>query len=169
MIYFIQDTHSKTIKIGVSKTPLARLSDLQTAHHSKLILLGVMDGMQTQERELHQKFNRLQGEWFEPTPDLFRFIRDNAISLAQISTPAAPSVLRSAQRPRTPPHRLIVIRDAALLVTLWIAIACIFVFVSYKVAIAVMPLLSPMTYWIVVGIGSISGLSLARHVSKRLM
>lgn len=169
MIYFIQDTHSKTIKIGVSKTPLARMADLQTAHHAKLILLGVMDGMQREEKALHGEFTRLQGEWFEPTPDLLRYIRDNTISLAQISAPAASPTIRSAPRLRTPPHRLVVIRDAALLVTLWIAVACIFVLVSYKVTIAVMPLLSPVTYWIVVGIGSISGISLARHVSKRLM
>lgn len=169
MIYFIQDTHSKTIKIGVSKTPLARLADLQTAHHSKLILLGVMDGMQTQERELHQKFIRLQGEWFEPTPDLFRFIRDNAVSMAQLSTPATAPALRSAPRPRTPPHRLVVIRDAVFLVTLWIAIACIFMFISYKVAIVIMPLLSPVTYWIVVGVGSVSGIAFAQHMGKRLI
>ena len=79
MIYFIQDTSSGAIKIGISKTPKARLSALQTAHAAPLILLGVMDGAKNEEAILHRKFVHIQGEWFEPTIDLLKYISSNAV------------------------------------------------------------------------------------------
>jgi hypothetical protein len=78
MIYFIQDTGSKAIKIGISYNPPKRLAALQTAHASRLTLMGVMDGGQREERALHHRFARLQGEWFEPTEGLLAFVQANA-------------------------------------------------------------------------------------------
>ncbi len=83
MIYFIQDTKSRAIKIGTSRNPVARLKELQTAHAHPLVLLAVMDGGVVEERELHQKFARLHGEWFEPTPELNVFVREYAMRMPQ--------------------------------------------------------------------------------------
>lgn len=90
MIYFIQDTHSRAIKIGTSKSPIKRLASLQTAHGSKLVLVGVMDGGEQEERVLHQQFTRKRGEWFEPTRELLTFIHENAVlrsALAEVRLP----------------------------------------------------------------------------------
>jgi len=61
MIYFIQDTSSRAIKIGISEHPTTRLAALQTAHHSDLILLAVMDGNEQDEQALHRMFKRKRG------------------------------------------------------------------------------------------------------------
>lgn len=95
MIYFIQDTHSRSIKIGVSDTPVARLKALQTAHSSRLVLIGVMDGTHIQEQALHQLFTRKRGEWFEPTRDLLAFIREKAVPTA---TPSETRYPRASRR-----------------------------------------------------------------------
>lgn len=87
MVYFIQDTGSGAIKIGVSRNPAARLADLQTAHHSELRLLGVMDGMEQQERQLHQQFSCIRGEWFVPSQELLAFIDQRSVSLALLDYP----------------------------------------------------------------------------------
>lgn len=80
MIYFIQDTATHKIKIGVSQRPLDRMASLQTACVGKLVLLGVMDGAQTEEQALHQQFTQHRGEWFEPTEELLAYIRATAIT-----------------------------------------------------------------------------------------
>lgn len=87
MVYFIQDTSSGAIKIGVSRNPAARLSALQTAHHSELRLLGVMDGMEQEERMLHQQFRCIRGEWFSPSQELLTFIDERSVSLALLDYP----------------------------------------------------------------------------------
>lgn len=79
MIYFIQDTRTRAIKIGTSHNPVARLKALQTAHPSQLVLLAVMDGGAVEEHALHREFTRLQGEWFQSTPELLSFIRQAAM------------------------------------------------------------------------------------------
>jgi hypothetical protein len=86
MIYFIQDTHSRAIKIGISHDPVKRLADLQVAHHSKLLLIGVMDGTRATEESLHSLFTHKRGEWFEPTRDLMTFIRENAVSTSALES-----------------------------------------------------------------------------------
>jgi hypothetical protein len=78
VIYFIQDSESRAIKIGVSKHPIIRLRQLQTAHHSKLVLLKTMDGDAKGEWTLHQIFTRRKGEWFEPTEELLSFIASDS-------------------------------------------------------------------------------------------
>ena len=120
MIYFIQDTSSRSIKIGTSGRPLARLADLQTAHHAPLILIGVMEGAQHEERELHSKFERLRGEWFEPSRALLAYIQNNAITPQSMGH--LPSTSFVVPLPTTSAQlvgRLCVIRDALLLVILW--------------------------------------------------
>jgi hypothetical protein len=105
MIYFIQDTRSKAIKIGTSRNPAARLKELQTAHAHPLVLLAVMDGGVTEERELHQRFTRLHGEWFEPTPELNVFVREYAMRMPQVRM-AAPLPVRHAEMAPMPAGEL---------------------------------------------------------------
>lgn len=78
MIYFIQDTGSHAIKIGVSTDPERRLRSLQTATASKLVLLGVVPGDLSTEAELHRHFAdyRLRGEWFRGAPPVLETVRD---------------------------------------------------------------------------------------------
>jgi hypothetical protein len=140
MIYFIQDTGSRAIKIGVSRSPRERLADLQTAHPARLVLLGIMDGMQNEERALHSKFDRVHGEWFEPTPDLMSFIQKSAITAQSFSSVALsvtgqPHVISSPKRPLI--HRLFVYRDAAMLVFLWLALVIIIVQAVYYLGMAI--------------------------------
>ncbi len=85
MIYFIQDTENRRIKIGVSAEPAQRLKQLQTSHASELKLIAVMDGTRSEEQALHQLFTRKRGEWFEPTRDLLAFIREKTVSVGAIS------------------------------------------------------------------------------------
>jgi hypothetical protein len=85
MIYFIQDTETRRIKIGVSAEPTQRLKQLQTAHAAELELIAVMDGSRIEEQALHQLFTRKRGEWFEPTRDLLAFIREKTVSVSAIA------------------------------------------------------------------------------------
>jgi hypothetical protein len=70
------------IKIGKAKNVKHRLSELQTGHPYKLQILGVIYGDMRLESALHKKFGniRLEGEWFERTPELTQFILNRTIS-----------------------------------------------------------------------------------------
>lgn len=85
MIYFIQDTGSKAIKIGISQDPNKRLAQLQTAHASELRLIAVMDGNESDEQALHRLFTNRRGEWFDPTHELKAFIRQRTVMLVPFS------------------------------------------------------------------------------------
>lgn len=86
MIYFVQAEAGGLIKIGASDYPATRLRQIQSFCPIPLRLLGVVPGIQhesaTLEVDLHCRFHRFRahGEWFEPTPGLLAYIRDNAIS-----------------------------------------------------------------------------------------
>ena len=66
MIYFIQEGINGSIKIGFSNNPHKRLSTLQTSSSKSLYLIAVLEGDNTKEQELHNKFieYRDRGEWF---------------------------------------------------------------------------------------------------------
>ncbi len=78
MIYFIQAGSFGPIKIGFTGSEDAnkRIRQLQTAHPEKLECLLTIDGSYKDEQRLHEYFKhlRLQGEWFEPKPELVEFI-----------------------------------------------------------------------------------------------
>ncbi len=77
MIYFIQDSGTLLIKIGFTDGyPANRLLALQTGNPSGLVLLKTTEGAKSDEAELHRRFAdaRERGEWFRPTPELFRFM-----------------------------------------------------------------------------------------------
>jgi hypothetical protein len=79
-VYFIQ-AENGLIKIGVSESPHGRLQALQTGSPVRLRLVGMIAGAGASgEAELHAKFAeyREHGEWFRPSADLLRFIKEQA-------------------------------------------------------------------------------------------
>lgn len=66
MIYFIQDTVTRAVKIGYSTTPQRRLRQLQNSNQNRLVLLHAMHGELEHEAELLRRFDKfkLEGEWF---------------------------------------------------------------------------------------------------------
>lgn len=76
-VYFIRSEKTHAIKIGFTADQVEkRLSSLQTAHPYKLQLLATLPGTREYEKSLHDRFSsyRLEGEWFNPHPDLLAFI-----------------------------------------------------------------------------------------------
>lgn len=76
-VYFIRSEKTHAIKIGFTAGNVEdRMSALQTAHPYKLTVLATLRGGMSYEKELHKRFGRfrLEGEWFEPHPDLLAFI-----------------------------------------------------------------------------------------------
>jgi hypothetical protein len=68
-VYFIQSGTSGPVKIGLSKTPVQRVSKLQTGNPRELILRHVIPGDRGIEEQLHDRFRaaRIRGEWFGRT------------------------------------------------------------------------------------------------------
>jgi hypothetical protein len=72
-VYFIQSGEGGPVKIGVADNVKGRLAGLQTNHHNKLRLIGVIpNGGREATKLLHKQFKafRLAGEWFEWNPEL---------------------------------------------------------------------------------------------------
>lgn len=71
-IYLIQNTSTKSVKIGVSKDIESRLKSLQTGHEHqlKLIYTKPVEDASSLELKLHHKFSdkRVRGEWFKVNP-----------------------------------------------------------------------------------------------------
>jgi hypothetical protein len=77
MIYFLQSPEGGPVKIGTSLRLSSRLKTLGKEQGQALQVLGITKGEQRREKELHGRFAhlRIQGEWFQPGPELLRFIR----------------------------------------------------------------------------------------------
>lgn len=76
-VYFVRSEKTHAIKIGYTSGRIEdRLSALQTAHPYKLEAIAALSGSREYEKALHARFAnlRLEGEWFEPHPDLLAFI-----------------------------------------------------------------------------------------------
>jgi hypothetical protein len=77
VIYFIQNAVNNHIKVGFTAKPVRRRrSNLQTGNSAKLVLLGMMQGDEAMETDLHQRFAEahILGDWFAPIPRLLQFI-----------------------------------------------------------------------------------------------
>ena len=82
MLYFIQNSTTNAIKIGISANPIKRLQQLQTANGSELQLLHTIDCSDTPhgdrgcENRLHGilKLNRVRGEWFKLHPEAIQWL-----------------------------------------------------------------------------------------------
>jgi Meiotically up-regulated gene 113 len=79
MIYFIQAGENGPIKIGLAIQPETRKKKLQTAHYEELRIIGILDGNEETEKQLHMQFAeyRIRGEWFHPSHEILQFIDKN--------------------------------------------------------------------------------------------
>jgi hypothetical protein len=79
IVYFL--SAGPFIKIGfTSKHPKGRVDELKTGCPYPITVLGVIEGSQKTERELHRKFSasRANLEWFHESPGLLGFIKKHA-------------------------------------------------------------------------------------------
>lgn len=79
-IYFILAPKAEAIKIGYSKSPLARFSNLKTGSPEELVFYGSIPGTRDGEIAMHRRFKhlRINGEWFRECGELYNFIEDLA-------------------------------------------------------------------------------------------
>jgi hypothetical protein len=71
MIYFIENTVDRAIKIGFSANPYRRLRRLQKQTRDRLRLLHAHGGNIQLEHEIHRRMrecNGRTGEWYPPAP-----------------------------------------------------------------------------------------------------
>lgn len=70
MIYFVQCTGSKRIKIGHTTVPLSRMALLTTNNAYPVELLAAVEGDKRVERAYHDDLvaHRVHSEWFEQSP-----------------------------------------------------------------------------------------------------
>ncbi len=75
-VYFVQDEVTGLIKIGTTNHLRHRIQQLKSEGGRPVKLLGYIWGRFAKEREMHARFAafRVQGEWFEPQPELLTFI-----------------------------------------------------------------------------------------------
>lgn len=76
-IYFVTSDHA-LVKIGYATDVAARVRTLQTSVPHPLHILLVVAGTLADERTVHRRFaaDRLRGEWFNLSPAIEAFIRD---------------------------------------------------------------------------------------------
>lgn len=84
-LYFIQNTSTGLIKIGVARSVETRRKDLEKACGVPLSVLCVVHRGAKYERPLHQMFaaSRRVGEWFAPSSELLNVIQNPQSSLAR--------------------------------------------------------------------------------------
>lgn len=75
-VYFIGAPEVGLVKIGYAEQPKGRLGKAQVDSPTRLILLAVIDGSVTEERQLHSRFAdlRARGEWFRNEGALAEYI-----------------------------------------------------------------------------------------------
>ncbi len=80
IVYFIRSYLTGLVKIGTTNSLASRILNLRNAHPGRLEVIGVMDGGQPREAEIHRQFRaqRYDGEWFVETAALVEFIKANA-------------------------------------------------------------------------------------------
>ncbi len=77
-VYFIQAVDGGPIKIGWAEVPKCRLADIQIGNPQQLVIVGILNGGERREREIHTRFRhlRIRGEWFENDDELVAFINE---------------------------------------------------------------------------------------------
>ena len=76
-LYFIGSIKLGAVKIGISKDPSKRLSELQTGNPHKLTLFCIIHDIDPEREQTYHWIHRdirLNGEWFELTDDLIRYM-----------------------------------------------------------------------------------------------
>ena len=68
-VYFILNSSTNMMKVGISADPLSRLKQLQTGNAALLKLLGAVSGDRETEKLIHSVLGpwRAEGEWFRYT------------------------------------------------------------------------------------------------------
>jgi len=98
IVYFIRSYLTGLIKIGTTTNLAVRIVAFRNSHPGRLEVLGVADGGQPLEAEIHRLFDgsRYDGEWFTETPALLDYIKTNTrdqhpdiggVSLAPLGAP----------------------------------------------------------------------------------
>ena len=92
-VYFIRNTRSGSIKIGVSDSPPQRLSELHTGNEDELLIELIIPGDRSVEKHLHAMWqsSSLRGEWFAESEELRLFI-SHAQTLKAVSEYGQPAV-----------------------------------------------------------------------------
>ena len=80
-LYLILDTVDNAVKIGRSKNPTARLSQLQLATNHKLKLLQSIKSKGFMEKSLHKRFAsiRLASEWFKNDGTIIKYFEEELL------------------------------------------------------------------------------------------
>lgn len=80
-LYLIRDTVDNALKIGRSKNPKSRLSQLQLSTSHNLELLQSVKGKGYMEKELHNHFSsiRLASEWFKDDGTIIKYFKENLL------------------------------------------------------------------------------------------
>lgn len=81
MVYFITD--GEFIKIGKSENPIERMKKLQTGNVRELKMLATYQCYDEDlEGYIHKRFShdRVRGEWFKPSKELFAFMNYSVTS-----------------------------------------------------------------------------------------
>lgn len=81
-VYFIQAGITGPIKIGNSKNPRGRLTEIQINHYETLTLLGFVAHTEMLEHQIHNavKGHRIRGEWFSPAKEILDLIEQITIA-----------------------------------------------------------------------------------------
>lgn len=79
-VYFMHAPDAGLIKIGATSSLNSRLMALQNGSPVPLVLIGLIDGGKSIERELHNQWAHLRahGEWFRVSAELIAYIRTRA-------------------------------------------------------------------------------------------
>jgi hypothetical protein len=79
-IYFILAPAADAIKIGFSRDPRKRFTNLRTGSPEPLEWLGSIPGDPGDEKAIYKRFKhqRLHGEWFRASPELYNHMEDLA-------------------------------------------------------------------------------------------
>lgn len=77
-LYLIFDKESDKLKIGRSKNPYKRLSQLQTANGNSLEILYIKKGLGFMEEDIHLMFSdiREKGEWFKNDSRIIEYFKN---------------------------------------------------------------------------------------------
>lgn len=75
-VYVIANPKAKLLKIGTSKDPVRRLSELRAQTRADLEIVGTTPGRYRAESAAHRRFAdlRVRGEWFRDDPSIRRWI-----------------------------------------------------------------------------------------------
>lgn len=80
-LYLIRDTVDNALKIGRSKNPKSRLSQLQLSTSHNLELLQSVKGKGYMEKSLHKRFAsiRLSSEWFKDDGSIIKYFEEELL------------------------------------------------------------------------------------------